>query len=492
MPVATMTLAQFYVSHPGLPEGDQELVKAALATMSYPTEDESTSSEVLADVGSLGAAKFEGRLPQTLSIRQIAAMEWFAQNPVTLENSRRRLAISRFYHTLFVCTVAHSSLLCIICICIEHTFSSSVRSVAGSFVLTPVSNPNLFLTMASSHPGSAAHGLAAAAVQTATAADDQHNPDPREFTITEFYGHSTHLPQGDMALVKESFIAMGYPANDDSPIREIYTDVDALGLSRFTQRLPAALGIRQVAALERFLKNLGLEEVAAITPGDDRATDSPAVRQALRAAGVNVDAKAAEEERIRHRATVGKLANDLQLGMFAPLLLPDKELLTKATAAAQIGHFPDFGNLYDEKHDRPFAKGLLNILQSGVAGLLQHRLTPAALLSELAVVLELALEPRLRQVDAEKVAINYAMRGRKLLHEASLNVHMVPSDPQSYQNAMNLFLRRDMGLYAETKEALGVEPLTESTAPRARVGRNQNIVAGTAPAMVQKSTACAL
>ena len=58
--------------------------------------------------------------------------------------------------------------------------------------------------------------------------------------------------------------------------------------------------------------------------------------------------------------------------MFAHMLLPDKPVLDKVAAAAQLGHFSDFGGLWDEKPDRPFASGLLQILQTGVAALLRR------------------------------------------------------------------------------------------------------------------------
>ena len=85
-----------------------------------------------------------------------------------------------------------------------------------------------------------------------------------------------------------------------------------------------------------------------------------------------------------------------------------------------------------------------------------------SLFSELAVVLEMALGPRMKPLDAEKAALHYAWRGRKLLHEASLNAPMVQDDPDTFHSAMNLFIRRDMGLYAESKEALGIQTMTDA------------------------------
>ena len=262
---------------------------------------------------------------------------------------------------------------------------------------------------------------------------------------------------------------------DDNTLGEVLADVESLGLVKFSSKLPADLSIRQVAAMDRFLQNLGLPDANSNRSTDEQHSNhSKAMQQLLKAAGVQTDDKSAEEERLKHKANVGQLAKALQLGLFSPLLLPDKPLLDKVATSAQLGHFPDFGNQWDDKHDRPFAKGLLSLLQTGVAALLHHRVTPAALFSELAIALELALEPRMRPLDAERAAISYTTKARKLLHDSSLNAPLLGSDPATFQTAMNLFLRRDTGLYTETREGLAIDIAPDNAEPRgARSGKSR-------------------
>ena len=55
------------------------------------------------------------------------------------------------------------------------------------------------------------------------------------------------------------------------------------------------------------------------------------------------------------------------------MLLPGQELLAKATTAAQLGHFLPPSEESKQDSDRSYAKGLLSLLRSGVAAMLQHR-----------------------------------------------------------------------------------------------------------------------
>jgi len=274
-------------------------------------------------------------------------------------------------------------------------------------------------------------------------------------TFEEFYEMHTDLPTGDSTLVQEVLGLVGY--TEQEGLKDVAADIESLGVDGFLASLPKELGVRQKAAAARFAKHMGTS--TGLGPEQHTVTtDSHLLRQVLRVVGGPTDPQAEEQERLNTKATVGRLAEELQLGTFAPLLLPGKDVLTKVTTAAQLGHFPEPDQaLLAEKHCRPFAQGLLTLLQSGVAALMQHRLTPAALLSELGLALELALEPRLAAEDAQRVALTYTFKVRKLLHDASLNTQLEPEkNPAAFAAAMQVFLRRDSGLYSDTKESLGV------------------------------------
>ena len=88
-------------------------------------------------------------------------------------------------------------------------------------------------------------------------------------------------------------------------------------------------------------------------------------------------------------------------------------------------------------------------------------MSPAALFSELAIVLDVASESPLVTADAEKAALTYTHKCRKLLPEASLNKPLKPeTDQKDFDDGMAVFLRRDPALYSETRETLGITPAT--------------------------------
>ena len=129
--------------------------------------------------------------------------------------------------------------------------------------------------------------------------------------------------------------------------------------------------------------------------------------------------------------------------------------MKKATVAAELGHFIDPDRCKPLSSDRLLAAGLLHILRSGMAAVMQHRMSPAALLSEVGIALSIAADPQLAARDADRVALEYTHRARKLLYDSSLNVPLRPSeDPGNFMEAMKLFLRKDTGLYTESKEAV--------------------------------------
>ena len=149
---------------------------------------------------------------------------------------------------------------------------------------------------------------------------------------------------------------------------------------------------------------------------------------------------------------------DAKLGNFAGGLLPGADQLRAATAAASIGQFPAFEGIASGGESRAFAVGLLSILKTGIAALLSWRVTPAALLSELGLALEIALEPSLSVKDAETMAIKYTERVRRLLHDASLTVPLdIEADPEGFHAAMAVYMRRDPALFAETRDGLGIQ-----------------------------------
>ena len=84
--------------------------------------------------------------------------------------------------------------------------------------------------------------------------------------------------------------------------------------------------------------------------------------------------------------------------------------------------------------------------------------TPAALFSEIGIALEIALDPKLAPSDAERAAITYTSRVRKLLYDASLNTPLdLASDQAGFEASMNVFLQRDSAIYTELKQDLGIK-----------------------------------
>ena len=161
---------------------------------------------------------------------------------------------------------------------------------------------------------------------------------------------------------------------------------------------------------------------------------------------------AQEQKRLGHKATVGELANKLQVGTFTPLLLPSQELLARASTAAQRHFLPPVDDCRQEG-DKALAQGLLQLMRSGVAAMLRL----PRVLNEMAIALDWVASSPLARANAERVAPAYAGSCRKLLYEASLNKPLRPElDPSSFEESMAVFLRRD--LHSETRELLGIGP----------------------------------
>ena len=184
------------------------------------------------------------------------------------------------------------------------------------------------------------------------------------------------------------------------------------------------------------------------------------------------DPIAEEAERLKHKQTVGELAQRLELGMFAPSLLPDADLLKRVSSAAQVGHFPqpERKQLLDHEGPRAFAKQLWQLLRSGIALDLMQRMSPAALFSELGLALQIACETPGDDKQAEKLAVLYSIKIRELLHGSSLNVPLnADVDTKSFEEAMQVFLRRDPGVFSEAKDSMSHEESFKApTVPQAR------------------------
>ena len=298
-------------------------------------------------------------------------------------------------------------------------------------------------------PGSAAARLSNLAAMGAPVSSGPIYPLSGELhgevkSLEDFYAANPDWPPGDLGPLRVALAGMGYEPEGDTVLLDVSGDVHALGLQKYLGSLPKSLQVRSIAATQRFLQRLTGEEGTEPT-------------QPSAGTGASADPQMQEQERIRTKVTVGQLAKALEMGTFAPLLLPqDKESLNKVMVAAQIGHYPCPEN--PPKGDsRLLARGLLDLLRSGVASLLTKRVTPAALLSEMGIALELALEERIPAGDAERVALAYSHKVRKLLHESSLNEPLNPgTDPINYAASMSVFLRRDPALSAEARDELGV------------------------------------
>lgn len=327
--------------------------------------------------------------------------------------------------------------------------------------------------------GSAAARLAALAVSGAHSdrglggeprgsSCDRSQSGEQPFDLPSFYAKFVDkVPPSDNEVVVAAFLELGYDMMTNS-YEQILQDIRTLGPSTWLKGLPTSLGLRGLCAVHRFVKLLDVEEAPSLKealPSTSEASTG-VMQSMLKVLGVS-DPHAEEQERLKHKATAGDLARRLNLGVFAPTLLQDKPLLDKATLVAQLGHFlqPE-AEPSEVKSERFFVKALDDLLRSGVAGLLQHRITPAALLSELHVALGIALDDKLKPPDAQRAAIAYTHRVRKLLYDASLNVPLKPqAAPHQFQQAMEVFLKRDPSLYMEAKEGLTISSPAARQAP---------------------------
>ena len=247
-------------------------------------------------------------------------------------------------------------------------------------------------------------------------------------------------------LVTDVLLDMGYVLLEGS-LAEVEKDLAELGEESFKESLPERTNIRKKTAFSCFLRALA---------GDQGKAPLPKDLQNLKQAQLVDEPWLEEQKRLRHKATVRELASKLDIGVFTPLLLPGQELLAKATTAAQLGHFLPPSEESKQDSDRSYAKGLLSLLRSGVAAMLQHRMSPAALFSELAIALDMVVDSQLPPADAERVALAYTHKCRRLLYEASLNKPLKQGDEASFEDAMAIFLRKDPALHSEVRESLGV------------------------------------
>lgn len=215
-------------------------------------------------------------------------------------------------------------------------------------------------------PGSAAARLVSLAGQdphTTTVQAPHPGGAPLPSTLAEFYEHNADLPSADNSMVELSLVAMGYHPGE-GVLDRLAEDLKELVVDRYIAKMPPEITVRQAAATQRLLSRISAAAGVPAIPPSRLTEDSAAglLRSVLSVAGVPADPKRAEEERQRAKATVGQLARELQIGTISPSLLPGKELLQKATTAAQLGHFlesqPELPG-----SDRQFARGLLSHLQ---------------------------------------------------------------------------------------------------------------------------------
>ena len=199
----------------------------------------------------------------------------------------------------------------------------------------------------------------------------------------------------EQVLVTDVLLDMGYVLLEGS-LAEVEKDLAELGEESFKESLPERTNIRKKTAFSRFLRALA---------GDQGKAPLPKDLQNLKQAQLVDEPWLEEQKRLRHKATVGEVASKLDIGVFTPLLLPGQELLAKATTAAQLGHFLPPSEESKQDSDRSYAKGLLSLLRSGVAAMLQHRMSPAALFSELAIALDMVVDSQLPPADAERGAL---------------------------------------------------------------------------------------
>ena len=283
-------------------------------------------------------------------------------------------------------------------------------------------------------------------------------------TLSSFFGEL----DPDLELARSTLVKLGYDMSQED-VNPVLLDIQALGTDEFFSGLPGDTTLRAKAAFKRFL-NMSSPFTSQET---SQSTDSDLLlKTALRVAGMS-DPVAEEAERLKHKQTVGELAQRLELGVFAPSLLPDADLLRKVSSAAQVGHFPqpDRKQLLDHEGPRAFAKQLWQILRSGIALLLMQRMSPAALFSELGLALQIASETPGDDQQAEKLAVLYSIKIRELLHGSSLNVPLNPDvDTKPFEEATQVFLHRDPGVFSEAKDSVCLEEggAKAPSAPQAR------------------------
>ena len=285
-----------------------------------------------------------------------------------------------------------------------------------------------------------------------------------ENTLSSFFGEL----DPDLELVRSTLVKLGYDMSQED-VNPVLLDIQALGTDEFFSGLPGDTTLRAKAAFKRFLN---MSSPFTSQEASQSADSDLLLKTALRVAGMS-DPVAEEAERLKHKQTVGELAQRLELGMFAPSLLPDADLLRKVSSAAQVGHFPqpDRKQLLDHEGPRAFAKQLWQILRSGIALLLMQRMSPAALFSELGLALQIASETPGDDKQAEKLAVLYSIKIRELLHGSSLNVPLNPDvDTKPFEEAMQVFLRRDPGVFSEAKDSVCLEEggAKAPSAPQAR------------------------
>ena len=261
-----------------------------------------------------------------------------------------------------------------------------------------------------------------------------------------------HIDQeAALPLVRE----LGY---DSQSIHLFHADVNTLGPAEILRNIPQGTGLPAKAALSRILDVVSQKTQPAWAASGPQ--EQGALEQLLVSAGLRQsDPQRADQERQRQRANLSQLIHEAGLGHFAGEILPEPEQLRIATSAAGVDQFPDFAPSPDRTPDgRALASHLLSLLKTGLAAVFAWRMTPAALISELGIALEIALEPSLAVRDAEVMAIKYSERVRKLLHTASLS-ESLPADPtsESFKASMAVFLKRDPALFAETRDSLGIQ-----------------------------------
>ena len=133
----------------------------------------------------------------------------------------------------------------------------------------------------------------------------------------------------DQVLVTELLTDLGYELPEGS-LEAVVKDLHEVGIEAFKESLPERTNVHKKAAFSRFLKCLAAD--ASQLPGCER--------QGFQLKGPGLEEPWLEEQRrLRHKATVGELAEKLDIGTFAAVVLPSQELLAKATTAAQLGHF---------------------------------------------------------------------------------------------------------------------------------------------------------